>query len=78
MGLINVLKQLSDPAALAKSIAVAFLATLWGLLSANLIFLPLAGKLKSKSEEEMSIRYMQLEGILAIQAGENPALSVTN
>lgn len=72
MGLIEVLKQLSDPDALAKSIAGAFLATLWGLLSANLVYLPIAGKLKSKSEEEASVRYMQLEGILAIQAGENP------
>lgn len=72
MGLIEVLKQLSDPDALAHSIAGAFLATLWGLLSANLIYLPIAGKLKAKSEEEASVRYMQLEGILAIQAGENP------
>ncbi len=72
MGLIEVLKQLSDPDALAHSIAGAFLATLWGLLSANLIYLPIGGKLKAKSEEEASVRYMQLEGILAIQAGENP------
>lgn len=72
MGLIEVLKQLNDPDALARSIAGAFLATLWGLLSANLIYLPIAGKLKSKSEEEAAVRYMQLEGILAIQAGENP------
>lgn len=72
MGLINVLKQLDDPSALGKSIAAAFLATLWGLLMANLIYLPLSGKLKAKTEEEATVRYMQLEGIIAIQAGENP------
>ncbi|MDR3578300.1 MAG: motility protein A [Anaerolineaceae bacterium] len=74
MGLISVLKQLDNPATLAKSIASAFLATLWGLLAANLIYLPLSGKLKSKSEEEAHIRYMQLEGIISIQAGENPRI----
>src|ERR1044071_6171973 len=72
MGLISVLKQLDNPSALGKSIAAAFLATLWGLLTSNLIYLPLSGKLKAKSEEEARNRYMQLEGILAIQAGENP------
>jgi chemotaxis protein MotA len=74
MGLINVLKQLDNPSALGAAIASAFLATLWGLLTANLIYLPISGKLKVKSEEEARNRYMQLEGILAIQAGENPRI----
>jgi len=74
MGLISVLKQLDNPSALGHAIAAAFLATLWGLLSANLIYLPIAGKLKTKSEEEARNRYMQLEGIIAIQAGENPRI----
>ena len=72
MGLISVLKQLDNPSALGASIAAAFLATLWGLLMSNLIYLPLSGKLKAKSEEEARARYMQLEGIISIQAGENP------
>ncbi len=72
MGLISVLKQLDNPSALGASIAAAFLATLWGLLTANLVYLPLAGKLKAKSEDEARNRYMQLEGIMSIQAGENP------
>ena len=72
MGLISVVQKLDDPSALGHSIGAAFLATLWGLLSANLVFLPMGGKLKSKSEEELRSRVMQLEGILAIQAGENP------
>ena len=74
MGLISVLKQLDNPSALGASIAAAFLATLWGLLTSNLIYLPLSGKLKAKSDEEARNRYMQLEGILAIQAGENPRI----
>jgi chemotaxis protein MotA len=74
MGLISVLKQLDNPSLLAKAIASAFLATLWGLLIANLIYLPIGSKLKSKSDEEAHVRYMQIEGILAIQAGENPRI----
>jgi chemotaxis protein MotA len=74
MGLISVLKQLDDPGKLAKSIAAAFLATLWGLLSANLIWLPIGGKLTLRSKEEVTYRHMLLEGILSLQAGENPRI----
>lgn len=74
MGLISVLKSLDDPNKLAGSIATAFLATLWGLLFANLIYLPLAGKLRSKDSEEAAYRRLLLEGILALQAGENPRI----
>lgn len=74
MGLISVLKQLDDPNKLAKSIAAAFLATLWGLLMANVIYLPLGNKLKAKDEQEAEYRYLLMEGILALQAGENPRL----
>ena len=74
MGLISVLKQLDDPNKLAKSIASAFLATLWGLLTANLLYLPLGAKLKSKDEEEIAYRTLLMEGILSLQAGENPRI----
>ena len=74
MGLITVLQQLDEPGKLGKAIASAFLATLWGLLSANLIWLPLAGKLKTKSEDEMAYRKLLITGILGLQAGENPRL----
>jgi chemotaxis protein MotA len=74
MGLISVLKQLDDPSKLAKSIAAAFLATLWGLLSANLLWLPIGGKLQSRSSEEVAFRRMMMEGILSLQAGENPRI----
>lgn len=72
MGLMGVLSDLSDPNTMAKKIAGAFLATLWGLLSANLIFLPIGAKLRAKSLHEVAYRAMLMEGILSIQAGENP------
>jgi chemotaxis protein MotA len=74
MGLINVLKQLDEPGKLGEAIASAFLATLWGLISANLIYIPLANKLRAKSEEEIAYRKLLVEGILSLQAGENPRL----
>ena len=74
MGLISVLKELDNPSKLAKSIASAFLATLWGLMMANLVYLPLGGKLKAKSEEEVAFRMMTMEGVLSLQAGENPSI----
>jgi chemotaxis protein MotA len=74
MGLISVLKELDNPGKLAKSIAAAFLATLWGLIMANLVFLPLGGKLKAKSEEEVAFRVLIMEGVLSMQAGENPRI----
>ena len=74
MGLISVLKSLSDPDKLAKSIASAFLATWWGLIASNMVFLPIGSKLATKSHEEVAYRRMRLEGILSLQAGENPRL----
>ena len=74
MGLISVLKSLSDPDKLAKSIASAFLATWWGLVASNMVFLPIGAKLVTKSHEEVAYRRMLLEGILSLQAGENPRL----
>lgn len=74
MGLMNALKMLDDPQKLAEAIAGAFLATLWGLLFANLVFIPLGNNLKAKSEQEVHYRYLLTEGILALQAGENPRI----
>src|SRR5919112_979331 len=72
MGLVHVLENLSQPATLGPAISGAFIATLYGVASANLIFLPTANKLKLLSSEEQELRTMTLEGILAIQAGDNP------
>jgi chemotaxis protein MotA len=72
MGLIHVLENLSAPSTLGPAISGAFIATLYGVGSANLIFLPIANKLKFLSAQEQELGYMTLEGILAIQAGDNP------
>jgi chemotaxis protein MotA len=74
MGLINVLSQLSDPENLGHSIAVAFIATLYGIATANLLWLPLGTKLKQKSHAEIQAREVATEGVLSVQAGENPRI----
>ncbi len=74
MGLIHVLGSLSDPTELGPSIAVAFIATLYGVASANLIFLPIASKIKSRSADEIQNMELLLQGILAIQNGEHPQI----
>ncbi|MEA2450520.1 MAG: chemotaxis protein MotA [Thermoleophilaceae bacterium] len=72
MGLVHVLQNLSNPGVLGPAISGAFIATLYGVASANVVFLPVANKLKLLSSEEQELRTMTLEGILAIQAGDNP------
>ena len=74
LSLVHVLENLSSPATLGHSIAGAFIATLYGVGSANLVFLPVANKLKELSAEELLYREMQLEAILSIQAGDNPRM----
>ena len=71
-GLVNVMNNINQPSTLGPLIAAAFLATLMGVGSANVIFLPMANRLKELSEAELHFREMTLEGILAIQAGDNP------
>jgi chemotaxis protein MotA len=72
MGLVVVLSHLNEPAKLGPHIAGAFLATLYGVGSANVILMPLSNKLKDMSAEEVNHRCMVLEAILSIQAGDNP------
>ncbi|MEP0815293.1 MAG: flagellar motor protein [bacterium] len=74
MGLVHVLSNLSDPSSLGPAISAAFIATLYGVVSANAIFLPIANKLKSSSKEEILIMELMIEGILSIQAGDNPRI----
>jgi chemotaxis protein MotA len=71
-GLVHVLSNLSKPETLGPSISAAFIATLLGISTANLIYLPIAARLKQLSAAELHFRSMTLEGILAIQAGDNP------
>ena len=72
MGLIHVMGNLADPTQLGSGIAVAFVATIYGVASANLVLLPVAAKLKSIALRQSRYREMLLEGILSIAEGENP------
>jgi chemotaxis protein MotA len=71
-GLVHVLQNLSAPETLGPSISAAFIATLVGVGSANVIFLPIANRLKQLSAEELHGRELVVEGILSIQSGDNP------
>jgi chemotaxis protein MotA len=74
MGLIQVMQHLTDPARLGTGVAVAFVATIYGVASANLIFLPIAHKLRLRHEHQMLRQEMFLEGILALAQGEHPRM----
>ena len=74
LGLIQVMQNLSDPSKLGAGIAVAFVATVYGLFVANLIFIPTSTRIKSNYQLVLMAKEMMLEGILSIQAGESPAL----
>ncbi|HET9770652.1 MAG TPA: flagellar motor protein [Acidimicrobiia bacterium] len=72
LGLIHVLENLSEPEKLGHLIAGAFVATLWGVLTANVMWLPLGSKLKRLGEIEAHHMQLVMEGVLAVQAGANP------
>ncbi len=71
IGLVQMLMQMTDPTAIGAPMAVALLTTFYGTLLANLLFLPISGKLKVRSRQEILAKQMVLQGILAIQAGDN-------
>lgn len=72
IGLINMLQDMNDPSSIGPSMAVALVTTLYGSLLANWICAPVATKLKSKNAEETMMKEIEIEGLLSIQAGENP------
>jgi chemotaxis protein MotA len=74
LSLVHVLGHLDNPDTIGPAIASAFVATLFGVASANLFFLPVAQKLKALSTEESEAKTMIIEGILSIQAGDNPRI----
>lgn len=74
MGLIHVLGSLTDPGALGPSIAVAFTATLYGVASANVLYLPIASKIRARSAEQLLQMELLFHGVLSVQAGDNPLL----
>ena len=72
LGLIHIMQNLTEPSKLGPGIAVAFVSTIYGVGLANLVYLPIAGKLKSLIVQEMVIREMLIDGLAAIANGENP------
>jgi chemotaxis protein MotA len=77
MGLILMLANLQNQAQIASGMAVALLTTFYGALAAYLIFLPIAGKLKRRSEEELFIKRVIIRGVLSLHAGEIPSIAVS-
>jgi chemotaxis protein MotA len=72
MGLVHVLQNLSQPSSLGPAISTAFIATLLGVGAANVVFLPVAARLRALSAVEVELRTLTLDGILSVQAGDNP------
>ncbi len=72
MGLIHVMQNLADPSQLGSGIAVAFVATIYGVAFANLLLLPIGNKLKALAQQQSRYREMLLEGLMSIGEGENP------
>ena len=74
IGLINLLKGLDDPATIGPAMSVALITTFYGSVLANFICIPIANKLKLKSDEEIHLKEMIAEAVISIQAGENPKM----
>lgn len=72
IGLVNMLKTLEDAATIGPNMSVALLTTLYGSLIANWVSIPMSNKLKGNSEQEIMLKSIMIEGLLSIQAGENP------
>jgi chemotaxis protein MotA len=74
LGLIHVMENLADPSKLGSGIAVAFVATVYGVGAANLFFLPMGGKIKMKTKELIVGKMMVIEGLISVAQGENPRM----
>lgn len=74
VGLVLMLGSLDDPSTLGPNMAVALLTTLYGTVLANLVFIPMASKLENKTEEEIFIKQIIIEGVIGVQSGQNPRI----
>ena len=72
IGLVQMLANMSDPESVGPAMAVALLTTLYGAMIANMIAMPIADKLTLRKADELRIRSMCIDGVLAIQEGQNP------
>ncbi|RME20562.1 MAG: motility protein A, partial [Deltaproteobacteria bacterium] len=74
IGLVQMLKSMDDPSSIGPAMAVALLTTFYGAILANLVFNPIAAKLKTRSKEEVLYKELIMTGMLSIAAGDNPRI----
>ncbi|TWI56938.1 flagellar motor protein MotP [Halalkalibacter nanhaiisediminis] len=74
IGLVLMLQNLNDPSTLGPSMSIALLTTLYGTVLANLIFIPMATKLTNKTDEEVFVKQIIIEGVIGVQSGQNPKI----
>jgi len=74
IGLVQMLQSMEDPSSIGPAMAIALITTFYGALMANLIFLPVSGKLRTRSEEELLVKELMLEGVMAVAKGDNPRI----
>lgn len=74
IGLVQMLQSMDDPNSIGPAMAVALLTTFYGSILANLVFMPVAGKLRTRSKEEVRIKEMIIQGIVSLTRGDNPRL----
>jgi len=74
IGVVQVLKNLTDPESIGSSMAVAITTTFYGIFGANFLFSPAAGKLTALTEQEVLLKEVAIEGILSIQSGDIPTV----
>lgn len=74
IGLVKMLMQMDDPSSIGPSMAVALITTFYGVILANLVFLPISGKLRTRSAKELAMKQLVMSGILSVQSGDNPRM----
>jgi len=72
IGLIQMLRKMHDPSTIGPSMALALITTFYGVILANLVFIPMAGKLRDRSAKEILVKQLILNGVLSLQAGDHP------
>ena len=74
IGLVHMLQSMQDPSSIGPAMAMALITTFYGALLANVLFLPISGKLKTRSEEELFVKELMMEGVMAVTKGDNPRI----
>ena len=74
IGLVQMLQSMDDPNSIGPAMAVALLTTFYGSIMANLIYMPIAGKLRARSKEETLVKAMVIQGVVSLTKGENPRI----